>query len=79
MINVGYGEDLSIRELAFLIRDIVGLKGEIVFDNSKPDGIPRKFLDSSRLRKTDWAPKINLEEGIRQTYRWYRKHIKRGC
>ena len=79
IINVGYGEDLSIKKLSSLIREVVGFEGDIVFDNSKPDGIPRKFLDSSRLRKMDWAPKINLEEGIRQTYRWYRKHIKKGC
>jgi len=74
--NVGYGEDLSIRELALLIRDILGFKGEIVFDDSKPDGAPRKFLDSSRLRKMGWTPKISLEDGSRQTYEWYKEHMR---
>lgn len=76
IINVGCGKDLSIRELALLIRDILGFKGEIVFDDSKPDGTPRKFLDSNRLRKMGWRPKISLEDGTRQTYEWYEEHMR---
>ena len=71
MINIGSGEDLSIRELAVMIKDIVGFGGELVFDQSKPDGAPRKLLDSGRIRRIGWMPKIGLGEGIRQTYQWY--------
>ena len=71
MINVGSGEDLSIRELALLIRDVIGFDGDIIFDESKPDGAPRKLLDSSKIRKMGWTPKIGLEKGISQTYQWY--------
>ncbi len=67
-VNIGYGEDISIKDLAFLIKDIVGYEGEIRFDSSKPDGTPRKLMDSSRLRSLGWAPKTNLETGIRETY-----------
>jgi len=75
MINVGSGEDISIRELAALIRDIVGFKGDITFDESKPDGIPRKLLDVTQVAKVGWKPKIDLERGIRQTYDWYKEHV----
>jgi len=71
IVNVGFGEDVSIRELALMTRDIVGFSGDIVFDESKPNGALRKFLDSKRLRKTGWTPKIGLEEGIKRTYEWY--------
>ena len=71
MINVGSGEDLSIKELALLIKDVVGFDGAIIFDESKPDGAPRKLLDSSKIRKMGWVRKTNLEKGIRQTYQWY--------
>lgn len=71
IINVGVGTDVTIAELAELIRQIVGYSGRIVFDPSKPDGMPRKLLDVSRLRALGWRPRIPLEEGIRQTYRWY--------
>jgi len=67
-INIGYGEDITIRDLAHLIKDVVGYKGEIVFDSSKPDGTPRKLMDSSRLHSLGWQPKTNLETGIRETY-----------
>lgn len=67
-VNVGYGSDVSIRELAELIARAVEFEGEIVFDRSKPDGTPRKLLDSSRIRSLGWQPSIGLEEGIRQTY-----------
>ena len=68
---MGTGEDLSIRELAEMVRDVVGYEGEIVFDTSKPDGTPRKVLDVSRIAGTGWKPRIGLAEGLASTYRWY--------
>jgi GDP-L-fucose synthase len=70
-INVGSGEDLPIIELARLIARIVGWQGELVLDRSKPDGTPRKLMDSSRLAALGWRPRIGLEDGIRSTYQWY--------
>lgn len=70
-INVGTGEDLSIRALAELVGDVVGFDGRIVQDESKPDGTPRKLLDVSRLRALGWEPTIELRDGIASTYRWY--------
>ena len=67
-INVGCGSDISIRDLAHLIKDIVGYHGKIVWDKSRPDGTPRKLLDSSRLFELGWKPKIGLETGIRLAY-----------
>ena len=75
MINVGSGEDLSIKELALLIRNVIGFKGEIIFDESKPDGAPRKLLDIGKIGKLGWSPKISLERGVRQTYQWYENHV----
>lgn len=73
-INVGTGEDLAIRDLAVLVADVVGFKGEIVFDRSKPDGTPRKLLNVGRLEALDWNPKIALRDGIAATYQWFLKH-----
>ena len=70
-INVGVGEDITIRELAELVAGIVGFTGELVYDTDKPDGTPRKLLDVTRLTEQGWAPRIDLETGIRQTYEWY--------
>jgi GDP-L-fucose synthase len=70
-INVGTGEDRSIRELAELVRDIVHPGAELVFDTTKPDGTPRKVLDVSQLRSLGWSPTIDLEDGIRSTYQWF--------
>ncbi|MEY4385749.1 MAG: hypothetical protein RLY20_1032 [Verrucomicrobiota bacterium] len=67
-INVGFGDDLSIRELAETIQRIVGFKGKIVWDTSKPDGTPRKLMDTSRLSALGWKPEISLEQGIRLAY-----------
>lgn len=75
IINIGYGEDISIKELALLIKGIIGFNGDIVFDKSKPDGAPRKLLDIGKIRKIGWTPKISLEKGIRQTYEWYKEHV----
>jgi GDP-L-fucose synthase len=71
IVNVGFGSDVTIRELVELICEIVGFKGELVFDASKPDGTPRKLLDTSRLTKLGWRPQISLREGIQETYAWY--------
>ncbi len=73
-INVGTGEDLTIRELAETVRDIVHPQAQLVFDPSKPDGTPRKLLDVSRLHALGWKPRIGLREGLKQTYLWYREH-----
>lgn len=71
LINIGSGVDQTIRDLAEMVKRIVGYKGAIEFDSSKPDGTPRKLLDISRIRSLGWEPKISLEEGIRATYKWY--------
>jgi len=71
MLNVGSGEDLTIRDLAELVRTVVGYEGEVEWDASKPDGTPRKLMDVSRLRGLGWAPSVSLEDGLRRTYRWY--------
>lgn len=76
IINVGVGEDISIRDLASLIKEIVGYEGDIVYDSSKPDGTPRKLLDVSRLNVLGWRAKTNLREGIAGTYDWYIKNKK---
>jgi GDP-L-fucose synthase len=70
-INVGWGEDVTIAQLAETIRDVVGFRGDIVFDPTRPDGTPRKLLDTSRLTALGWQPRIGLREGIASTYRWY--------
>ncbi|MCS7315168.1 MAG: GDP-L-fucose synthase [Bryobacterales bacterium] len=70
-INVGTGEDLTIRELAEMVRSVVGYEGEIAFDPAMPDGAPRKLLDVSRLHALGWRHRIGLREGIEQTYRWF--------
>ena len=75
IINVGCGEDLTIRELAELIAAVVGYDIEIVFDLGRPDGTPRKLLDTNQLYALGWEPRISLEEGIAQTYRWLLENI----
>src|SRR5215472_7150448 len=71
IINVGWSEDLTIRELAELVCDVVGFDGELVWDRTKPDGVPRKLLDSTRIRALGWQPTIPLRKGIAQTYEWF--------
>lgn len=73
-VNVGSGEDITILELTQLICDVVGFKGQIVTDPSKPDGTPRKLMDVSKLFATGWRPKYGLHEGIENAYRWYREN-----
>ena len=71
IVNIGWGEDLSIAELAAMVKDVVGFEGDIVYDADKPDGTPRKLMDTSRLTGLGWRPSIGLREGLEQTYRWY--------
>lgn len=71
IINVGWGEDITIRELAELVCEVVGFRGEISWDREKPDGTPRKVLDVSKLRGLGWSPTISLRDGIAGTYKWF--------
>jgi GDP-L-fucose synthase len=75
-LNIGTGEDLSIKELASIIKKVVGYKGKIIWDESKPDGTPRKLLDVSKIHNLGWKHKIDLETGIRKTYEWYKSNSK---
>src|SRR5213082_1698656 len=71
IINIGCGEDVTIRELAELVCEVVGFDGKLVWDKTKPDGTPRKLLDVTRIRKLGWQPTIPLRKGIAQTYEWF--------
>jgi len=73
-INVGTGVDCTIRELAEAIARVTGFSGQLIFDTSKPDGVPRKLLDVSRLRSLGWQAEISLEEGLKDSYRWFLSH-----
>jgi GDP-L-fucose synthase len=75
IVNVGCGEDISIRELAELVCDVVGFDGELSWDKAKPDGTPRKLLDVSKLRGLGWTPTIKLRDGVAQTYDWFLKNV----
>jgi len=70
-LNIGSGEEITTAALAGLIADVVGYRGKLTFDASRPDGTPRKLLDVSRLKNLGWVPRIALREGVRQTYDWY--------
>ena len=74
IVNIGWGEDLTIRELAETIMSAIGYKGALEFDHSKPDGTPRKLLDVSRLVGLGWRPRISLTAGIQTTYNWFKEH-----
>ena len=71
LYNVGTGEEVSVRNLAEEIASTVGYDGPVTWDKTKPDGTPRKLVDSSRFRATGWAPTISLRDGLRQTYEWF--------
>lgn len=71
MLNVGCGTDLEIRELATLIREVVGSQSEIQYDTTKPDGTPRKLMDTSRMTRLGWQPRISLQQGLSEVYQWY--------
>jgi len=74
IINVGSGEEVSIRELAETVSSVVGYEGELVFDSSKPDGTPRKLLDNSRIENLGWSAQTSLREGLAEAYRWFVEH-----
>lgn len=74
-VNVGLGQDISIRDLAHAIKDLVGYSGEIVFNASKPDGMPMKLMNVSRAARLGWAPKVGILEGLKLTYGWYLENI----
>jgi GDP-L-fucose synthase len=75
IMNIGCGRDITVRELAELVAEVVGFRGRLVFDRSKPDGTPRKLLDVSRLAALGWRPRTSLEEGLRETYRDFSERI----
>src|SRR5690606_12455584 len=79
LVNVGVGEDVSIRELAEIVQGVVGFEGRIELDTSKPDGTPRKLLDVSKLHALGWRHRIGLADGIRTTYRWYVENAAGGA
>lgn len=79
IVNIGVGQDISIRELATLVGEIVGYRGEIVFDSTKPDGTPRKLVDVGRITALGWNASIALENGIRDAYHWFLKHPPRDA
>jgi GDP-L-fucose synthase len=73
-VNVGVGSDVSIRELADIVKEVTGFQGRIVQDTSKPDGTPRKLMDVSRLDSLGWKAQVELREGVAQTYAWFVEH-----
>ncbi len=73
-INVGSGEEIRIKDLAYLIKEIVKYNGKLIFDESYPDGVMRKFLDSSKITNLGWKSRIKLEQGLKRTYNWYKKN-----
>jgi len=77
IINIGSGEDKSIKEISRIIREIVGFQGEIIFDGKNPDGMNRKLLDSSKINAFGWKPEISMEEGLKRTYEWFLKDYRR--
>jgi GDP-L-fucose synthase len=78
LINVGTGQDIEIRDFAQLIGEVVGYKGQIIFDNSKPDGTPQKLLDVSKIHAYGWQHRVSLEVGLRQTYDWFVRALENG-
>jgi GDP-L-fucose synthase len=77
IINIGTGTEISIKNLAQKIKDITLFNGKVTFDTNKPDGMPRRLLDSRKLLNMGWKPKINLEKGIQLTYEWYKTNVKK--
>ena len=75
LINVGSGEEISISDLAHKIKKIINFNGEITFDTSKPNGNPRKLLDSELIKNLGWKPKFMLEEGLELSYSWFKKNL----
>ena len=76
LYNVGFGSDVSIKDLAELVQKVVGHQGEIIWDAEKPDGTPKKLMDSSKFRTLGWEPEINFEKGVKTTYKWFLENNK---
>jgi len=77
-VNVGSGEDVTILELAQLVCDVVGFRGRIVTDPTKPDGTPRKLMDAAKLQAMGWSPKYDLRSGLEHAYAWFVEHVEKG-
>jgi len=77
-LNVGYGQDFTISEIAQIVKEVVGFRGEIVHDTNKPDGMFRKLVDSNKINTLGWKPSVNLSDGITKTYEWYVKNLAEG-
>jgi GDP-L-fucose synthase len=75
LINIGWGKDVSIAELAQMVGEVVGFRGALRFDATKPDGTPRKLLDTSRINAMGWRPSVGLRQGLEETYRWFQQHV----
>jgi len=75
-INIGSSTDISIKELTEMIVKVVGYEGEIRWDTTKPNGTPRKLMDSSRINSLGWSPKVNISDGLEKTYTWFKENIK---
>ena len=73
LLNIGCGEDRTIKEIASIVSEVVGYKGDLHWDQSKPDGTPQKLLDISQIKKIGWKPNIDLKDGTRSVYEWYLK------
>jgi len=78
LINIGCGKDSTIKEIAAVVAEVVGYKGDVTWDQSKPDGTPQKLLDISQMKKLGWKPIIALIDGIRSAYEWYLKILMAG-
>lgn len=76
VLNLGTGKDLTIKELAELLKKVTGFQGKIAWDTTKPDGTPRKLLDVSKLEKIGWRYKTEIEDGLKETYAWYLQNVK---
>ncbi|GAU21941.1 hypothetical protein TSUD_110810 [Trifolium subterraneum] len=75
-LNVGSGKEVTIKELAESMKEVVGFEGDLVWDSTKPDGTPRKLMDSSKLAALGWTPKVSLKDGLVHTYKWYLENVK---
>ena len=75
LINVGFGEEISIKDLAIKLKDVINYQGDIIFDTSKPNGNPRKLLDNTVMQNLGWNPKFKLDEGLAKTYKWYLSNL----
>ncbi|MEC0304932.1 GDP-L-fucose synthase, partial [Terribacillus saccharophilus] len=73
-VNIGVGKDITIKELALKIKNLVGYQGELTFDSSKPDGTPRKLVDVTKLNGIGWSAKTSLDEGLSKTYKWFKEN-----